>query len=139
YFAAGGLRGSAWVNSAQLFVMIIGFAIALPPAVSHAGGRAAMTSGPGLPTGFGSLGYSSGPGSGWTLLLLVGPAFIVSPGLIQKSYGARSERALMTGVGLSALALMVFAFGPVLLGMAARALHPGITDANAVLPTLLTS
>jgi SSS family solute:Na+ symporter len=138
YFAAGGLLGSAWVNTLQLFVMLGGFAIAVPAVMRGAGGFAAMTTGPGLPAGFGSLGYSAGPGSGWTLLLLVGPAFIVSPGLIQKAYGAASARAVRIGVGLNAVALMLFAFAPVLLGMAARVLQPGITDPNAVLPFVLT-
>lgn len=91
-----------------------------------------------MPAGFSSLSFSAGPGSGWTLLLLVGPAFIISPGLIQKSYGAANQRALRIGIGLNAAALMLFAFAPVLLGMAARALQPGISDPNSVLPYLLT-
>ena len=138
YFTAGGLLGSAWVNTLQLFVMLGGFAIALPALIGRAGGVEAITAGPHLPDAFGSLMYSSGPGSGWTFLLLVGPAFIISPGLIQKAYGAASSRALRTGVALNAVALMIFAFAPVLLGMAARALQPGITDPNAVLPYVLT-
>ncbi len=137
YFSAGGLLGSAWVNALQLVVMLTGFAVAVPAVVGGAGGLGALAGAPGLPDGFGSLLYSSGPGSGWTFLLLVGPAFIVSPGLIQKAYGAASARALRWGVGWNALGLMVFTFAPVLMGMAARTLEPGITDANAVLPTLL--
>ena len=139
YFAAGGLLGSARVNTLQFVVMLVGFAIALPALVGDAGGLTALTTTPGLPDGFGSLLHSTGPGSGWTFLLLVGPAFIISPGLIQKSYGAVSARALRIGVGWNAVALMVFAFGPVLLGMSARVLEPGLTDPNAVLPQLLTN
>ncbi|MGE3344105.1 MAG: sodium:solute symporter family protein, partial [Vicinamibacterales bacterium] len=138
YFAAGGLLGSARVNAMQFAVMLLGFAVALPGVIGGAGGAAALGSAPGLPDGFGSLFHSSGPGSGWTLLLLVGPAFIVSPGLIQKSYGAASAHALRWGVGLNAVALMVFTLAPVALGMAARVLEPGITDANTVLPQVLT-
>jgi SSS family solute:Na+ symporter len=136
-FAAGGLVGSAWVNSLQLLVMLSGFAVALPAVIRGAGGVAALTFSPSLPPTFGSLTYSGGPGSGWTLLLLVGPAFIVSPGLIQKAYGAASARALRVGVVLNAAGLMLFAFAPVLLGMAGRVLEPGITDPNAVLPRVL--
>ena len=44
---------------------------------------------------------------------------------------------MRTGVALNAVALMAFAFAPVLLGMTARVLMPGITDVNAVLPSLL--
>ena len=38
YFTAGGLLGSAWVNTVQLVVMLVGFAIALPAATASVGG-----------------------------------------------------------------------------------------------------
>jgi solute:Na+ symporter, SSS family len=41
------------------------------------------------------------------------------------------------GIGIQAAALALFAFVPALLGMAARATHPGLTNPNIVLPTLL--
>jgi len=137
YFTAGGLLGSAWVNTLQLAVMMTGFAIALPAALGAAGGLHAVT-GPGAPPWFPDFTYSAGPGSGWTLLALTGPAFIVSPGLIQKSWGAATERAVRTGVMLNAIALSLFAFAPVLLGMIGRVAIPGISDPNTVLPTVLT-
>ena len=81
--------------------------------------------------------YSAGPGSGWTLVFLKFPAFVISPGLIQKSFGASSARALTTGVALNAIALLLFAFVPTLFGMIGRETSPGITNANLVLPTVL--
>jgi len=136
YFTAGGLLGSAHVNVLQLAVMLIGFALALPAALGSVGGLEGVT-GAAVPASFADFTYSSGPGSGWTLLVLLAPAFIVSPGLIQKSWGARSERAARLGIALNAGVLMLFAFAPVLLGMVARAALPDIADANAVLPTVL--
>jgi SSS family solute:Na+ symporter len=136
YFTAGGLLGTAWVNALQLVVMLAGFSLALPAVLAQAGG-ASLFDGSAAPESFASPFYSSGPGSGWTLLALTGPAFIVSPGLIQKAFGARSERAVRVGVAWNAIALMLFAFMPVLLGMSARVLMPGVTDHNAVLPMLL--
>ncbi len=136
YFAAGGLLGTAWVNTVQLVIMLAGFLVALPVAVEHVGGMAALTAPP-APPWFGDFFYSAGPSSGWTLLFLTFPAFIISPGLIQKSYGAASERALVKGITLNAIGLILFAFVPTLLGMAARRAIPGITDANLVLPTVL--
>jgi SSS family solute:Na+ symporter len=56
---------------------------------------------------------------------------------MQKAYGASSARALSRGIGLQAVALAIFAFIPAIFGMAARAAHPGLTDPNLVLPTLL--
>ena len=138
YFAAGGLLGSAWVNTVQLVIMMVGFLVALPFVINNAGGVAGLIQPP-APEWFGDFLYSGGPGSGWTMLFLFAPAFIVSPGLIQKSYGAKSKRALSTGIALNALVLMLFAFIPTLLGMAARVSNPGITDPNTVLPTLLAT
>jgi SSS family solute:Na+ symporter len=137
YFTAGGLLGTAWVNTLQLVVMLSGFAVALPVLLGHAGGLGSVV-GASAPSWFGDITYSAGPGSGWTLLALTGPAFVVSPGLIQKAYGADSVRTVRLGIGLNALALLAFAFVPVLMGMTARVLMPGIADTNAVLPTLLT-
>ena len=134
YFAAGGLLGTAWVNTLQLVVMLAGFIAALPFVLGAAGGLPAIAAN--VPPWFMDVTYSSGPGSGWTLLALTGPAFVISPGLIQKAYGAASERALKTGVALNGVALMVFAFMPVVFGMSARAALPGIADPNLVLPTL---
>src|SRR5687767_4696256 len=45
YFTAGGLLGSAWVNTFQLIVMLVGLLVALPVAMSSAGGVAAITAG----------------------------------------------------------------------------------------------
>jgi SSS family solute:Na+ symporter len=139
YFSAGGLLGSAWVNSVQLVVMLVGFLVALPFALDSAGGLAAMTHSPEAPASFGDFFYSSGPRSGWTLLALTGPSFIISPGLIQKAYGAKSEQAARVGIGLNAVALILFAFIPVLIGMAARVTIPGITNPDLALPTFLAT
>ena len=38
YFSAGGLLASAWVNTVQLLVLLLGFAIGVPLALSIAGG-----------------------------------------------------------------------------------------------------
>jgi SSS family solute:Na+ symporter len=135
YFTAGGLLGTAWVNTLQLGVMVGGFLAALPYVTGAAGGIAALTAAP-APAWFGDVFYSSGPGSGWTLLALTGPAFVISPGLIQKAYGAASERALTQGIALNAAALMAFALVPVALGMSARVLMPAVADPNTVLPTV---
>jgi solute:Na+ symporter, SSS family len=140
YFAAGGLLGSAWVNGLQLVVMLGGFLLALPVALEHAGGLAGIAHPPGAPPTFDTFFHSSGPGSGWMFLVLTAPSFLISPGLIQKAYSARSESALKLGIGLNALVLMAFALVPVTFGMAARAAVPGIASPNDVLPTfLLTS
>jgi SSS family solute:Na+ symporter len=137
YFAAGGLLGSAWVNTLQLVVMMGGFLLALPVVLERAGGFGGLTQTPGAPSYFGTFVHSSGPGSGWMFLVLTAPSFLISPGLIQKAYSARSEAALRLGIGLNAVVLMLFAFIPVIFGMAARSAVPGLTNPNDVLPAFL--
>jgi SSS family solute:Na+ symporter len=135
YFVAGGLLSSAWVNLAQLVVLLGGFLVATPLAVGAAGGVGALVAGPSVPGHFASL---TGPGgSGVMLLALLGPAFIVSPGLLQKVYGAADERAIRVGVTANGLALMCFGFLPPVIGMVARVLHPAIASPDLALPTVL--
>ena len=68
---------------------------------------------------------------------MLGPAFIVSPGLLQKIYGARDDRAVRLGVGLNAGVLLVFAAAPTLLGMIARSVYPDLDSQDLALPTVL--
>lgn len=137
YFSAGGLLSSVGVSAVQLFVKFTGFAIAVPILLRATGGLDAIAHSPGLPATFFDPFFSTGANSGYTLLLLSAPNFIVSPGLIQKAYGAESARAVRRGIGANALALTIFAFLPVLLGLSARVLFPGIEARDQVLPTLL--
>jgi SSS family solute:Na+ symporter len=139
YFTAGGLLSSAWVNAVQLVVMIGGLLIALPMVLSHVGGVAAISAAPGVPATFWDPMYSMGALSGWTMLILLTPNFIISPGLVQKTYGAESARAVRIGVAAAGIVQLLFSFLPVLLGMAARVTHPGIESTNDVLPTLLAN
>src|SRR5262249_36849252 len=64
---------------------------------------------------------------------------IVSPGLLQKIFGARDDRAVRSGVGLNALGLLVFAIVPALLGMIARTHFPSLTSSDSALPMLLVN
>jgi SSS family solute:Na+ symporter len=77
--------------------------------------------------------------AGWPWLFLLGPAFFLSPGLIQKAFSARDERALTRGIALNGIALMVFAVVPVLLGLSARTLFPDLVRPDLALPTILGS
>ncbi len=138
YFTAGGLRGAAWINLAQLVVLIIGFAAALVMALHLVGGWSGMAAvGPSV--GHDYFNFWHGGGAGWTLLALLAPNFIVSPGLLQKVYGGRDTRSIRLGVGLCGLALMVFAFAPAVLGMVARMQYPDLINPDHALPVLLRS
>ncbi len=133
YFTAGGLLTAAWVNVVQLAVKVIGFALAFEVAVSLLG----RTPGPppGAPADYLQFWRTGSPGL--ALLAVIVPPFVVSPGLLQKIFGARDDRAVRIGVGLNALGLALFAIVPATLGIAARAQFPALASADAALPTLL--
>jgi SSS family solute:Na+ symporter len=134
YFIAGGLLSSAWVNLVQLVVILVGFAVAVPYSVGYAGGWTAITATAGTRT---DLWFSSGPGSGWRLMFLLAPAFIVSPGLLQKAYGARDERAVRRGIAWNGAVLLIFACAPAAIGLAAHTLYPSLDRPDLALPTIL--
>ena len=137
YFTAGGLLTSAWVNVVQLAVLTVGFAIAVPWALIAAGGWSAVVAA--APGTSDYMSFWQGGSSGWIYLALVAPNFIVSPGLIQKVYGAVDERAIRIGLGATAVALLAFAIAPPLFGMIARVYDPNLVDIEHALMLVLTA
>lgn len=131
YFAAGGLLTSAWVNMVQLTVKMLGFAVAVPLAVSWFGGWPAVLAVRSDDAAF----WTFGGGEAVKLVLLLAPAFVVSPGLLQKVFGAKDDRAVRLGVGLNAVGLALFAGVPTLLGVIARGKFPELGQTpNMALP-----
>jgi SSS family solute:Na+ symporter len=122
------------VNVVQLAVKLTGFAIAVPLVLSAANGWTGLAAASGVDAAYWrfwrwdvSLGF----------LIAFAPAFVVSPGLLQKVFGARDDRAVRVGVGLNALGLLLYAGVPVLLGIAARVLYGPLADSQQALPTVL--
>jgi len=131
YFVAGGLLSSAWVNRVQLLFILAGFAIVTPMALGLAGGLADVLDS-------GRVGFMGGGDvPGWRYIFILAPAFIVSPGLLQRAFGAENERAVRIGIGLNGVVLLVFAFAPALIGMAASSLYPNLPSRDLALPTMM--
>ena len=135
YFAAGGLLTSAWVNMVQLVILLTGFAIGVPLALSRAGGWDAVVAA--APTDAPQY-FDFFAQTGVIFFVLLVPAFIVSPGLLQKAFGAMDERAIRIGVGLQGLVLLLFAFAPPLVGMIARVYAPELSNPELAVPTVLS-
>ncbi len=138
YFTAGGLSTAARVNAVQLVFMLVGFLVAIPFTLEASGGWAALgeTLSSTRDPSYSSL-NGVGPRGILAYLVLLVPAFIVSPGLIQKLYGARDERAVRIGINLNALGLLLFAFVPAFFGMVAYANFPALTDPELALPQVM--
>jgi SSS family solute:Na+ symporter len=134
YFTAGGLLTSAWVNVVQLAVKMAGFAVALPLAFAWIGGWAPVWEAAADTSSY--AGFLSA--TSFKYFVLLAPSFVVSPGLLQKVFGASDDRAVRAGVGLNALALFLFAGVPMVLGLIARSGFPHLSAPNLALPTVFT-
>jgi solute:Na+ symporter, SSS family len=131
YFAAGGLLASVWVNLIQLTVKFAGFALAVPFGLAAVGGWSALE--PALDTA-----SPLGIGGVLSYAAILVPSFIISPGLIQKLYGARDARAVRRGVSWNAVGLILFAFAPAILGLIARSQYPDLSNRELALPMVMT-
>ena len=143
YFTLGGLHATARVNVLQLTVKLTGFFVALFYLLKSGNGLSGLDSS--LTTSLGTeqassyLGFmSNGGSSAIRYFAILAPSFVISPGLLQKLFGARDERAVRVGVGANALALLAYAIVPVLMGMIARSRFPTLVGHELALPTLLT-
>lgn len=135
YFASGGLWSSARVNVVQLAVKLGGFAIAVPLAISALGGWSAVTHVRSNDATYWSF-WRYGP-PGLVYLATLAPSFMISPGLLQKVFGAKDDRSVRIGVGLNALGLLLYAAVPAVLGIVARGQFPDLKSPNDALPTVL--
>lgn len=139
YFAAGGLLSSAWVNLVQLAVLVIGFMLVLPVALSTVGGLSGLVELTGAAATLSPdfMDPWRGGSKALVYVALLVPAFIVSPGLIQKVYGARDARTVRVAVAAAGVGLLLFACVPPLLGAIARVHFPELANQGLALPTLL--
>jgi SSS family solute:Na+ symporter len=150
YCAVGGLASSAIVNIVELSVTMTGLGLSAIFALRSVGGWSGLSralaaaqvvnlaAGHVVVRGNNLLSFTgAGPRQILAYIAILVPSFIVSPGLVQKLYGARNARAVRVGVGLNAVAQLAFAFVPALFGLVALARFPGLANAELALPTVL--
>ncbi len=146
YYSAGGLLASAFVNIVELAVTMSGLLLAVPFALHTVGGwthlagqinAQRLSAGPTPSTQLFSV---TGVGARQILayLAILAPSFMVSPGLVQKLYGARTRESVRLGVGLNSLAQAGFAIVPAILGLCALAAYPHLSNPELALPMVMT-
>jgi SSS family solute:Na+ symporter len=143
YCTAGGLMSSAFVNMFELAVTMSGLLLAIPFAIHALGGwshvhelvLAQKGNGAATESMFSMVGVGSKQIFAWIAILI--PSFMISPGLVQKVYGARDVKAVRVGVGLNSLGQAIFAFVPAVLGLCAFAALPHLANPELALPTAM--
>lgn len=143
YCTAGGMMSSSFVNIFELAVTMSGLLLAIPFAMHALGGWshmqtmiAAQSGGTAATRSLFSL-MGAGPRQILAWIAILVPSFLLSPGLVQKVYGARDTRTVRIGVGLNSLGQALFAFAPPLLGLCALAALPHLSNPELALPAAM--
>ncbi|HLW52912.1 MAG TPA: sodium:solute symporter family protein [Candidatus Angelobacter sp.] len=144
YYSAGGLVASAFVNIIELTVTMSGLLLAVPFALHAVGGWAHLVEQVNAAqnqTAIAPAQLFSFTGAGARQILayfaILAPSFMVSPGLVQKLYGARSREAVRLGVGMNSLAQAGFAVVPAVLGLCALAAFPHLSNPELAMPAVM--
>src|SRR4051794_16562694 len=143
YCVAGGLMSSSFVNMFELAVTMSGLLLAVPFALHALGGwghvQDMVLANTGSAQKTAALFSMTGAGAkqllAWIAILV--PSFMISPGLVQKVYGAHDVKAVKRGVGLNSLGQAIFAFVPAVLGLCALAAMPHLPNPELALPAAM--
>ena len=136
YAIVGGQRAIIRTDQAQALMIILGLSLGVAALLTGAGGNDILAEG--LPPG--SLSFPVSPAFGWvdlgTMLVLVGSTYLVGPDIYTRIFSSKdvatARRAALWAAALSVPVACLVAF----MGLAARALAPGIV-AEEALPWLV--
>ncbi|MEP7161085.1 MAG: hypothetical protein ABI746_08265 [Dermatophilaceae bacterium] len=129
YTWLGGMWSVTLTDFVQFFLIVGGFALALPFAINGAGGWGSVVDR--LPEG--QLGFTK---VGWPtilgLIVLYFMTFSTGQEAVQRYYSARTPRVAVQASILCGVLMSLYAFIPAILGLVALAEFPGIPENNAL-------
>ncbi|MBT9332694.1 sodium:solute symporter family protein [Paracidobacterium acidisoli] len=139
YCTAGGLVSSAFVNIFELIVTLSGLVLAVPFALHALGGWTHVTSAVAAQPGRRFMLSITGVGLRQILgyIAILTPSFIISPGLVQKLYGAKDVKTVRIGITVNAVAQLLFAFVPAILGICVFVAAPHLASSDLALPAAM--
>jgi len=130
YTWLGGMWSVTLTDFVQFFLIVFGFAIAVPVALSmlDGGWQFVVDNVPEKQFEFTRLGWKTIIG----LTVMYFMTFATGQEAVQRYYSARSERVALTGSLLCSLFMAIYAFIPAVLGLIALAAFPSIEPNNAL-------
>ncbi|MFD1037427.1 sodium:solute symporter [Virgibacillus byunsanensis] len=135
YTVMGGLFAIAYTDLLQMIIFTVGFAIAVPFAVSNAGGFTALNTAlsnidPGLVSN----------GMPTSTLLAVGISFFIMmigyPIIAIRFYSLKDNKTIRRAVGLAFIFQAIIAISVAVLGVSARVIFPGLATPDLASPTI---
>lgn len=132
YSVLGGLWSVTLTDFVQMFLIVIGMLIAIPFALNAAGGWGEVVRA--VPAEKMTLTGGIGIGTIISLIIMYTASFAVGQEAVQRYYAAKDKKAAIQGSLLAGGVNLVFAFIPVVLGLAAFAMvQNGIIDGTAIM------
>lgn len=129
YTYLGGMWSVTLTDFVQFFIIVFGFALAVPYALSAAGGYDNVIANlPPEQLGFTKIGWKTILG----LIVLYFMTFSTGQEAVQRYYSARNEKVAVTGSLLCGLLMSLYAFIPAALGLIALSAFPSIDPNNAL-------
>ncbi|WP_153126795.1 sodium:solute symporter family protein [Peribacillus tepidiphilus] len=129
YTYLGGMWSVTLTDFVQFFLIVFGFAIAVPFALSAAGGFDTVISNlPDEHLGFTKIGWKTIVG----LIILYFMTFSTGQEAVQRYYSARNEKIAIWGSVLCAALMCIYAFIPAFIGLIAKSAFPNIEANNAL-------
>jgi SSS family solute:Na+ symporter len=131
YSIMGGLWSVTLTDIVQFFFIVCGLGLALPFALQHAGGWDTVVAT--VPTKK----FHWIDGTGWktvfTLVVMYVSSFAIGQETVQRFFAARDGKTAATGTVLAAVAFVLFAFVPALLGLIAFSMvQTGVLDGGLI-------
>jgi SSS family transporter len=135
YTVMGGLFAIAYTDLLQMIVFAVGFAIAIPFAISSAGGFSELNQA--LASIEPSLVGNGMPGG---VLTAIGISFFIMmigyPIIAIRFYSLKDNKTIRRAVGLSFIFQAIIAVSVAILGVSARVLYPDLTSADLASSTI---
>lgn len=129
YTFLGGMWSVTLTDFVQFFIIVFGFAIAVPFAFSSAGGvEHVINSLPAEQLGFTKIGWPTIIG----LIILYFMTFSTGQEAVQRYYSAKDEKTGVWGSVLCGVLMSLYAFIPAVLGLIALAEFPNIAENSAL-------
>lgn len=141
YTTVGGFAAVVYTDVLQGVLMLIGLAVLPVAGIAAAGGWEAMIAtlradDPSLVAIFGAGGLSTAGIVAIVSSVAIGLPFLGVPQLLVRYMALRDEGEVRQAAGISVACLAVYTVGAVLAGVAGRALFPGLSDNETIMPTM---
>lgn len=143
YTYVGGMWAVSYTDMLQSILILIGLLILLSNVLGQTGGIVPIFND--QPKEFFSIFPKSGLDN-WSEYIAIWMAFFIgatpAQEIYQRAFSAKSEKAAVNGVYLSALLLLVISSIPFIIGLGAVQLHPELMNANggqSILPSMVSA